>query len=66
VTALQALIAAAIAGALIIAGVAMLAGLAWALIGAGVLVAAGTVLLYDPAKRKMRPGVRRNGFRVSQ
>lgn len=63
-TALQALLAAAIAGALIVAGVAVLTGLGWALVAAGVWIAASTVLLYDPAATKPRRGVRRGGFRV--
>ncbi|OIN79865.1 hypothetical protein [Mycobacterium malmoense] len=63
-TALQALIAAAVAGALVVAGVAYLAGPGWALIAAGGWVTAVTVLLYDPASGRPRSGVRRGGFRV--
>ncbi|WP_211284960.1 hypothetical protein [Mycobacterium palustre] len=63
-TALHALVAAAVAGALIITGIGLLVGLAWALISAGVWITALVVLLYDPAASGPRKGARRDGFQV--
>lgn len=49
-TAKQALAVAALAGALVVAGVAVLTGYGWALITAGLWLAMTALLLYDPQK----------------
>lgn len=46
VTSVQAVLLAAVGGALVTAGVGVLAGAAWALIAAGVFLLVGAVLLY--------------------
>jgi hypothetical protein len=59
VTIVQSLCAAVLAGACVVAGVAVLAGLGWALITTGAWITAATVVLYDPSLGKAQAAGRR-------